>query len=88
MVTTAFFLGQKRHSVSESSALLHLVILPFVYTSLDLKHLKLIEVIGQGSFGGVHMASWRKSLVAAKVITVSTSGLKHSKVQQEIGILK
>ena len=33
----------------------------------------LLDVIGQGSFGTVHAASWRGSLVAAKVIPVQVS---------------
>lgn len=47
---------------------------------------KFIKVIGQGSFGTVHLASWRGSLVAAKVISVSSVDMKHT--QREIDILK
>lgn len=32
--------------------------------------LRLISIIGQGSFGIVHKAMWRGSLVAAKVIQI------------------
>ncbi len=42
----------------------------------DPRELTLIKVIGQGSFGVVHLASWRGSLVAAKVIPVSQAELR------------
>ena len=54
----------------------------------DPKELTLIKVIGQGSFGVVHLASWRGSLVAAKVIPVSQAELRKDVVQREIDILR
>ena len=36
----------------------------------DSNKLQLLEIIGQGSFGTVHVASWRGSLITAKVIPV------------------
>ena len=38
--------------------------------------LKLLNVLGQGSFGTAHLASWRSSLVAAKAIPLIYSLLK------------
>jgi len=37
----------------------------------DFDDLKLLSIIGQGSFGTVHRALWRGMMVAAKVIPVS-----------------
>lgn len=54
--------------------------------STDPSRLKLIEVVGQGSFGVVHMASWRGSLVAAKVLCMGPVDIKL--VEKEIEILK
>ena len=54
----------------------------------DPKELTLIKVIGQGSFGVVHLASWRGSLVAAKVIPVSQAELQKDVVRREIDILR
>ena len=45
-------------------------------------------MIGQGSFGVVHLASWRGSLVAAKVIPVSQAELRKDVVRREIDILR
>lgn len=53
---------------------------------IDPARLKLIEVIGQGTFGIVHMASWRGSLVAAKVISLSPKDV--GVVEREVEILK
>ena len=47
--------------------------------------LKLIKVIGQGGFGTVYLASWRGSLVAAKVISVSQKDIQGC--MKEIDIL-
>ena len=46
----------------------------------------LLNVIGQGSFGTVHAASWRGSLVAAKVIPVQIS--EATSIAGEIDILR
>ena len=54
----------------------------------DPKELTLIKVIGQGSFGVVHLVSWRGSLVAAKVIPVSQAELRKYVVRREIDILR
>lgn len=58
----------------------------FWHFTTDSTKLKLIEVIGRGSFGIVHMASWRGSLVAAKVIGMSPMDV--GKIEREIGILE
>ena len=45
-------------------------------------------MIGQGTFGVVHLASWRGSLVAAKVIPVSPTELNSDVIRREIDILR
>ena len=52
----------------------------------DPHRLRLETVIGQGSFGVVHRACWRGSLVAAKVISLSPNDV--GAVMREIEILK
>ena len=52
----------------------------FLY-SIDTKQVRLLNKIGQGSFGTVYRAVWRGSLVAAKVIQV---GEETSKVMGEV----
>ena len=47
--------------------------LTLMYNHVDGNELQLLEVIGQGSFGTVHVASWRGSLIAAKVVPVQVS---------------
>lgn len=41
------------------------------YNIGDFDEVKLLSIIGQGSFGTVHRALWRGMMVAAKVIPVS-----------------
>ena len=55
---------------------------------LDPVQIKLLEVIGQGSYGTVHRASWRGSLVAAKVIPLAPRDLRSDQVQREVDILR
>ena len=50
--------------------------------------MKLLRVIGQGSFGTVQLASWRGSLVAAKIIPLTQRDVKNEQVKREIQILK
>lgn len=44
----------------------------YTYTSIPdtFSNLKLIEVVGEGTFGVVHKAVWRGTVVAAKVVNV------------------
>jgi serine/threonine protein kinase len=65
-------------SVTASQAVLH----------VDSRELKLLEVIGQGSYGTVHLASWRGSLVAAKAIPLTPRDVKSIQIQREVDILK
>lgn len=53
---------------------------------VDPTKLKLIEVIGQGSYGVVHRASWRGSLVAVKVIPMSAKDV--GVIEREVKILE
>lgn len=50
--------------------------------------MKLMEVIGQGSYGTVYRASWRGSLVAAKVISLTPKDVKSIQVKREVEILR
>ena len=59
-----------------------------IYAIIDPRELTLIKVIGQGTYGVVHVASWRGSLVAAKVIPISQTELKNDIVRREIDILR
>ena len=53
--------------VIEQLIILHvLIVLCFII--IDMNQVRLINVIGQGSFGTVYRAVWRGSLVATKVI--------------------
>lgn len=47
---------------------------------IDPNEVKLLSVIGQGSYGTVHVASWRGSLVAAKVISLTPRDIKNSQI--------
>ena len=47
----------------------------------DMQKVRLVSIIGQGSFGTVYKAVWRGSVVAAKVIQV---GDKTSKIMGEV----
>ena len=47
----------------------------------DTKQVRLVNIIGQGSFGTVYRAVWRGSIVAAKVIQV---GAESSRVLSEV----
>lgn len=47
------------------------------------ENVKLLSVIGQGSFGTVHRALWRGILVAAKVIPTSVTNNK-DKAKKEV----
>ena len=40
--------------------------------SIDLDYVKFIEEIGRGTYGVVHKAVWRGSVVAAKVLCTPT----------------
>ena len=51
----------------------------------DFDDLKLLSVIGQGSFGTVHRALWRGMLVAAKIIPVCEN---QDKIQKEIELCR
>ena len=53
---------------------------------LDCSDLQLMEVIGQGSYGTVHVASWRGSLIAAKVVPVLMS--EATSLAAEIDIMR
>lgn len=46
--------------------------------------MKLLNVIGQGTFGTVHRALWKGMFVAAKVVPVSVSD--QDKVLHEVGL--
>lgn len=48
---------------------------------LVLSTLRLLNLVGQGSFGTVHKAIWRGVIVAAKVIQV---GQEKSKIMAEV----
>ena len=52
----------------------------------DTTELKLLQVIGQGSFGTVYSAAWRGSVIAAKVIPVHMA--KAASVTREIEIVQ
>ena len=54
--------------------------------SVDPNTLELLEVVGRGSFGTVHVAAWRGFLVAAKVIPMQFS--ETAVIASEIDILK
>ena len=54
--------------------------------SLKNTNLQLLNAIGQGSFGTVYRATWRGSLVAAKVIGVKESEAKQ--ISTEVTILR
>ena len=60
--------------------------LTLMYNHVDGNELQLLEVIGQGSFGTVHVASWRGSLIAAKVVPVQVS--EAAPLAAEIDILR
>ena len=47
---------------------------------------KLIREIGRGGYGVVHLAVWRSSVVAAKVLSVSCTSA--SSAMREVEILK
>ena len=57
-----------------------------VHVHVDGIKLQLLEVIGQGSFGTVRVASWRGSLIAAKVVPVQVS--EAASLAAEIDILR
>ena len=44
-----------------------------LYNSTGTTDIMLLDIIGQGSFGVVHRAIWRGSMVAAKVIALPSS---------------
>ena len=46
-----------------------------ILAAIDPNELTFIKVIGQGTFGVVHVASWRGSVVAAKVIPITQAEL-------------
>lgn len=53
---------------------------------LDPNKLHLGELIGQGSFGRVFVASWRGTLVAAKVIPIQISSLPEIEVLRYVTV--
>ena len=55
---------------------------------LDPRELKLLEMIGQGSYGTVHRASWQGSLVAAKAIPLTPRDVKNTQIQREVDTLR
>ena len=57
-----------------------------LYIVDDTTELKLLEVIGQGSFGTVYSAAWRGSVIAAKVIPVHMA--EAASVAREIEIVR
>lgn len=56
--------------------------------TLGPNEVRLLKIIGQGSFGTVHQAFWRGSLVAVKVIQVTPRDTKSTRVNTEIQILR
>ena len=57
-----------------------------VHIHAEGNRLQLLEVIGRGSFGTVHVAAWRGSLIAAKVVPVQVS--EAAPLAAEIDILR
>ena len=53
---------------------------------LDIHEMKLLNVIGQGSFGTVYKAFWKGTIVAAKVIPMPATS--HERAQTEIDMCR
>ena len=50
--------------------------------SADPCNLRLLEIIGRGTYGVVHKAVWRGSIVAAKQITTPFSGIEDGIIKE------
>ena len=56
----------------------------FEITFADPTNIRLIEVIGRGTYGVVHKAIWRGSIVAVKQIFTPSSGAENDRLIKEI----
>ena len=50
--------------------------------SADPCNLSLLEIIGRGTYGVIHKAVWRGSIVAAKQITTPFSGIEDGIIKE------